>query len=366
VIQLYVTSSEPIRKILHVDMDAFYASVEQRDDAALRGRPVAVGGGGPRGVVAAASYEARAFGVRSAMPSSRARRLCADLVFVRPRFDVYKEVSDETRAIFRSFTDLVEPLSLDEAYLDVTHPRKGSSSATLIARAIKEEIRELTGLTASAGVSFNKFLAKVASGMDKPDGLTVVRPEGALDFIARLPVERFHGIGAATARKMHAAGISTGADLQAMDEVSLARLFGKAGRHFYRISRALDDRAVRTDRIRKSIGAERTFRNDLDDAREMGRRLSEIAAAVAERMERIGAAGRTVTVKIRHRDFTTYTRTRTLPSSVSSADDLTEVARSLLMTPAPPVVPVRLLGLTVSSLDRAHEDRQFRLDFEGV
>ncbi len=250
-----------LRKILHVDMDAFYASVEQRDQPELRGKPVAVGGGGPRGVVMAASYEARVFGVRSAMPGFQARRLCPGLIFVRTRFDAYQTASRQIREIFSRYTDLVEPLSLDEAYLDVTAPKCGPPSATLIARAIKREIFEATGLTASAGVSFNKFLAKVASAMDKPDGLFVIRPEDALAFVAGLPIERFFGIGPVTARKMKDAGIATGADLRERSEAELVHRFGKVGRHYFRIARGQDERAsvarpaVQIDRRRGDLRA---------------------------------------------------------------------------------------------------------------
>lgn len=340
-----------MRKIIHVDMDAFYAAVEQRDDPALRGRPVAVGGGGPRGVVMAASYEARPFGVRSAMPAVTARRLCPDLIFVRPRFDAYTAASRAIRDIFLSYTDLVEPLSLDEAYLDVTAPKRGPPSATGIARAIKAEIRARTGLTASAGVSFNKFLAKVASDMDKPDGLYVIRPQEAEAFIARLPIERFFGIGPVTARRMKALGIHTGADLRARSEAELVNRFGKVGRHYFRIVRGQDDREVSPDRPYKSIGAEETFDADLSDPAAMLETLKPIAERVAARMARADRFGRTVTLKIKHHDFTVLTRQHTLAEPVHSADELIALARWLLHTPAPPRRPVRLLGLTVSNFD---------------
>jgi len=344
-----------MRKIIHVDMDAFYASVEQRDRPELRGLPVAVGGGGARGVVMAASYEARAFGVRSAMPGFQARRLCPELVFVPTRFDAYKAASRQIRAIFESYTDLVEPLSLDEAYLDVSAPRRGGPVATEIARAIKQEIRAATGLTASAGVSFNKFLAKVASDLEKPDGLTVIRPEQAEAFIAGLPIERFFGVGPATARKMKALGIHDGAELRARSEDELARRFGKVGRHYFRIARGLDEREVRPDRPLKSIGAERTFDHDLADPDVMLERLAPIAEQVAERMAHAGHFGRTVTLKIKHHDFSVTTRQRTLSDQVDSAEDLLTLARWLLHHPEPPRRPVRLLGLSVSSFGPAHQ-----------
>jgi DNA polymerase IV len=343
----------PLRKIIHVDMDAFYAAVEQRDDPALRGRPVAVGGGGPRGVVMAASYEARVFGVRSAMPGFQARRLCPELVFVRTRFDAYQAASRQIREIFLSYTDLVEPLSLDEAYLDVTAPRRGPPSATVIARAIKREIFAATGLTASAGVSFNKFLAKVASDLDKPDGLTVIRPEDAAAFIAMLPIERFFGVGPVTARKMNDPGIHDGAELRARSEAELVNRFGKVGRHYFRIARGEDERTVSPDRPYKSIGAEETFATDLEAADAMLEALRPIAERVAERMAQADLFGRTVTLKIKHHDFTLNTRQHTLADPVHSAEELMQLARWLLHTPAPPARPVRLLGLTASNFARA-------------
>ena len=333
-------------------MDAFYASVEQRDQPELRGKPVAVGGGGPRGVVMAASYEARTFGVRSAMPGFQARRLCPELIFVRTRFDAYQTASRQIREIFASYTDLVEPLSLDEAYLDVTAPTRGPPSATLIARAIKGEIRAATGLTASAGVSFNKFLAKVASAMDKPDGLFVIRPEDALAFVARLPIERFFGIGPVTARKMQDAGIATGADLRARSEAELVHRFGKVGRHYFKIARGQDERVVSPDRPYKSIGAEETFEHDLTDPAAMLETLRPIAERVAERMTKADLFGRTVTLKIKHNDFTLNSRQHTLADPVHSAEELMALARWLLHTPAPPRRPVRLLGLTASNFGR--------------
>ncbi len=353
-----------MRKIIHVDMDAFYASVEQRDNPELRGRPVAVGGR-RRGVVMAASYEARVFGVRSAMPSATAVRRCPDLHFVKPRMSAYADVSRQIRDIFRSFTELVEPLSLDEAYLDVTDPLRGPKSATLLAKMIKEEIRSSTDLTASAGVSFNKFLAKVASGFEKPDGLTVIGPEEAHDFIASLPIEKFFGIGKVTAARMKKQGVYTGSDLQSLSEVELAQRFGKMGRHFYRIVRGLDDRNVRPDRRRKSVGAERTFFEDLDDVEQMEEKIEEIARILADRMKRAGATGRTVTLKIKYHDFVVRTRSRTLSNTVRESGDLYQVGRDLLHTPMPPPRPVRLLGLSVSKLDSAAdaEDLDAQLEF---
>ncbi len=351
--QVGEAAARPLRKIIHVDMDAFYASVEQRDHPELRGKPVAVGGGGARGVVMAASYEARRYGVRSALPSVTARRLCPELIFVRPRFDAYQAVSREIRAIFESYTDLVEPLSLDEAYLDVTLPRRGPPSATAIARVIKREIFEVTGLTASAGVSFNKFLAKVASDMDKPDGLYVIRPEDAEAFIAGLPIERFFGVGPVTARKMKEAGIHNGADLHARPEDELVRRFGKVGRHYFKIARGEDEREVSPDRPYKSIGAEETFATDLSSPEAMLEALRPIAEQVAERMAAADLFGRTVALKIKHHDFTVHTRQHTLADPVHSAEEVMALARWLLHTPEPPRRPVRLLGLTASNFARS-------------
>lgn len=348
-----------MRKIIHIDMDAFYASVEQRDHPELRGRPAAVGGSERRGVVAAASYEARPFGVHSAMPSAIAKRNCPDLVFIKPRFEVYKQVSRQIREIFHKHTDLVEPLSLDEAYLDVTSPKIQTGSAKETAQQIKHEIKGATALTASAGVSFNKFLAKMASDVDKPDGLFVIAPEDAKDFLSRLPIEDFHGVGRATADKMKELGIYTGADLRTRTEDELVQRFGKAGRFFYRIVRGEDHRSVQPNRVRKSVGAERTFSHDLKRLWEMDERLGEIADRVAERMARAGAAGRTVTLKIKLTDFTLTTRSTTLHVDVHSAEDLRLIAGKLLRQ-SEPAKPVRLLGLAVSNLHSISGDRGSR------
>ena len=337
-------------KILHIDMDAFYASVEQRDHPEYAGKPIAVGGTSRRGVVAAASYEARAYGVHSAMPSVVAERRCPPLIFVKPRFEVYKEVSREIREIFHRYTDLVEPLSLDEAYLDVTEPLQGPRSATLLARQIKKDILEATGLTASAGVSFNKFLAKTASGMNKPDGLTVIRPEQAAAFLAALPIERFYGVGEVTARRMKEIGIHNGADLLQRPEKELAVHFGKAGLFYYRIARGDDKRRVEPERERKSVGAERTFMEDIDDPSTMLERVQIIARDVAARLQRVESAGRTVTLKIKYHDFEINSRSRTLGHTVHRAEELCAIAAYLLETPEPPLRPVRLLGITVSNL----------------
>jgi DNA polymerase-4 len=341
---------EPPRKIIHIDMDAFYASVEQRDNPELRGRPVAVGGSRERGVVAAASYEARKFGVRSAMPSVTARRKCPELVFVKPRFDRYRAISLQIRAIFAEYTPLIEPLALDEAYLDVTENLKGINTATLIAEEIRARIRAETGLTASAGVSYNKFLAKLASDHRKPDGHFVITPKMGPAFVEALPVERFHGVGPATTAKMNRLGIHTGLDLRAQNPGFLQEQFGKAGAHYYAISRGIDDRPVQADRIRKSVGAENTFAADLIDFDSMREALQPILQKVWRHCEGGGVHGRTVTLKVKYADFQQITRSRTIANPVASAPALERLALELLSAIMPAPKPVRLLGVTVSSL----------------
>ncbi|MEF2551625.1 DNA polymerase IV [Aurantimonas sp. A2-1-M11] len=353
------------RKIIHIDMDAFYASVEQRDDPSLRGRPVAVGGSRERGVVAAASYEARVFGVRSAMPSVTARRRCPDLVFVKPRFEVYKAISAEIRAIFAEHTPIIEPLSLDEAYLDVTENRLDIPSATLIAERIRQRIREVTGLTASAGVSYNKFLAKLASDHRKPDGLFVVTPAMGPRFVEDLPVGRFHGVGPATAAKMQRFGIHTGRDLRERSLPFLQEQFGKAGPYYYFISRGVDERPVRANRIRKSVGAENTFGADLFVFEEMRAALQPILDKVWRYCETSGIRGRTVTLKVKFADFRQITRSRSSLQPVTSRGELERVAIALLGSALPFDKGVRLLGVSLSSLagpeTGSEEPRQFIL-----
>lgn len=344
-------SAPPLRKIIHVDMDAFYASVEQRDDPALRGRPVAVGGSAARGVVAAASYEARAFGVRSAMPSVTARRRCPDLVFVRPRFEVYRAVSAQIRAVFAEHTDLVEPLSLDEAYLDVTANKGSIASATAIALAIRDRIRAETGLNASAGISYNKFLAKLASDLNKPNGQAVITPARGPGFVAALPVGRFHGIGPATAARMESLGIRTGADLRDRTPEFLVRHFGKAGAWYHAVARGIDHRPVQPHRIRKSVGAEDTFDTDIHDPAAAGREIAPLADKVWDHCRARGLTGRTVTLKVKYADFRQITRSRTLSRAVGDADDLRGVALDLLGPVFPVVRGIRLLGVTLSSLE---------------
>ncbi|MFV0644655.1 MAG: DNA polymerase IV, partial [Sphingomonadaceae bacterium] len=318
-----------IRKIIHVDMDAFFASVEQRDNPDLRGKPVAVGGYGERGVVAAASYEARVFGVRSAMPSARARLLCKDLIFCPSRFDVYRAVSGQIRAIFRQYTPHVEPLSLDEAYLDVTADLKGIGSATHIAELIRQHIRQETGLTASAGVSYNKFLAKLASDQNKPDGLCVILPGEGAQFVAALPVRRFHGIGPKGAEKMSRLGIETGADLAARDITFLQEHFGSQADYLYRAARGVDLRPVDAHRPRKSVGAERTCARDLTSAAVLRETLETIIDLAWERIARQQASGRTVTLKLRYSDFKTVTRSHSCQPPVRTRDDFSAISHGL-------------------------------------
>ncbi|MGB0178269.1 MAG: DNA polymerase IV, partial [Owenweeksia sp.] len=302
---------EYIRKIIHVDMDAFYASVEQRDNPDLRGKPVAVGGSRERGVVAAASYEARKYGVRSAMPSSLAYRKCPDIIFVRSDFEKYRSVSRQIRSIFFEYTDLVEPLSLDEAYLDVTENKKGIETATRIAREIRQRIYEETHLTASAGISINKFLAKVASDINKPNGQKTIMPDRVIAFLEDLPIQKFYGIGAKTAEKMKRLGIHHGKDLKKWDLPLLIREFGKSGQHYFNIVRGLQKSRVKPDRIRKSLGAERTFSRDLKSADDMKEALEDIMSKLQQRIEATHTAGKTVTLKLKYFDFEQHTRSFT-------------------------------------------------------
>lgn len=337
------------RKIIHVDMDAFYASVEQRDNPALRGRPVAVGGR-ERGVVAAASYEARRFGVRSAMPSKTAMRQCPDIVFVKPRFEVYKEVSRQIRAIFLEYTPLVEPLSLDEAYLDVTVNLKDMTSATDIAREIRAAIAAQTGLTASAGVSYNKFLAKVASDFRKPDGLTVIPPAKGEAFVAALDIGKFHGVGPVTAQKMRRLGIETGADLRRQSEAFLRQHFGKFGPYYHDVARGVCHRQVRPDRIRKSVGSETTFFEDLADRSQIEDSVRNIVEEVWRRSEKAQAQARTVTLKVKYADFQQITRSHTASAPIAAMADLDQACAGLVAGLFPLPKSVRLLGVTLSNL----------------
>ena len=357
----------PYRKIIHVDMDAFYASVEQRDNPDLQGKPVAVGGSSDRGVVAAASYEARKFGVFSAMSSKIAARKCPHLIFVKPRFEVYRDVSYQIRDIFKEYTDLIEPLSLDEAYLDVTENKKNIKSATLLAKELKQKIKEKTQLTASAGISINKFLAKIASDYDKPDGLYLIPPEKAEEFVLKLPVTKFHGIGKVTAAKMQKMGILTGADLKEKSREALVKYFGKVGHFYFKIARAIDNRAVNPHRIRKSIGAENTFFEDLTSASDMLNALERIAKEVLQRMQNSKRYGKTLTLKVKYADFKQITRSKTTLRLIQDIDTLTKLYTELLFTLDLEQVRVRLLGLQVSNLededDRLKNGIQLSLDF---
>jgi len=347
-----------LRKIIHIDMDAFYASVEQRDNPELRGMPVAVGGSQARGVVAAASYEARKFGVHSAMPSVIAQRKCPDLLFVKPRFDVYKAVSLQIRSIFAEYTPIIEPLSLDEAYLDVTENLKGIASATWIAEEIRARIRTETDLTASAGVSYNKFLAKLASDYRKPDGLFVITPEMGPAFVEALPVRKFYGVGPATARKMEQVGIKTGLDLKAQTLDFLERHFGKAGSYYYWAARGIDHRRVRADRIRKSIGAENTFAVDLVSYEAARDQLQDIIDKVWSYCERSATRGRTLTLKVKFANFRQITRSRTGQVSIAARGELEQLSNALLEPLFPVAKGIRLLGISLSSLVSVEAERQ--------
>ena len=351
-----------IRKIIHIDMDAFYASVEQRDNPDLRGRPVAVGGSSKRGVVAAASYEARHYGVRSAMPSVTAARKCPDLVFVKPRFDVYKQVSRQIRDIFADYTPLIEPLSLDEAYLDVTENLKQMPSATLIAQEIRARIRDETGLTASAGVSYNKFLAKLASDYRKPDGQFVVTPAMGVAFVDSLEVGRFHGVGPVTAAKMNGLGIFTGADLRTKSMEFLQQHFGKSGPWYHAIARGQDDRPVKPDRQRKSVGSETTFFDDLSEPAEIEGGVAAMAEEVWSYCEKAGITGRTVTVKIKYADFQIITRSRTGTEPVAARGQMEQAGINLVRGIFPLAKKVRLLGVTLSNLEQAEARETRQLD----
>jgi len=340
----------PMRKIIHIDMDAFYASVEQRDDPSLRHRPLAVGGSRERGVVMAASYEARRFGVRSAMPSATARRLCPDLVFVRPRFDAYKAISSEIRAVFEEHTPLIEPVALDEAYLDVTENLKGLPTATEVAKNIRATIVARTGLVASAGVSYNKFLAKVASDHKKPDALFVITPAMGPGFVEALPIGQFRGVGPATEAKMRRLGIQTGADLKARTLDELRAVFGSAGDYYHSVARGIDDRPVRVHRERKSIGAETTFSQDTSEYAVLAERLQPCLDKVWAVTAAKAVVARTVTLKLKFSDFAQITRARSLPVALVDRATLESVSLSLLREAFPLRRSVRLIGASLSSL----------------
>lgn len=348
-----------MRKIIHIDMDAFFASVEQRDNPEYRGRPLAVGHAGERGVVAAASYEARRFGVRSAMPSKTALKRCPWLIFTPGRFEVYKDVSRQIHEIFHEYTSLVEPLSLDEAYLDVT----GLPSATIVAREIRQKIREKTSLTASAGVSINKFLAKVASDYKKPDGLFVITDKEAEAFVEGLKIEQFWGVGPATAEKMHRLGIHTGADLKQRSEAFLCSQFGKMGHSLFEFARGIDNRPVEPNYVRKSIGAEETYMYDLDDPAQLVEKLREVADEVWRRVSKHEFFGRTVTLKVKYADFTQITRSRTPGGFIAEFGLFWQTAQELLKTVD--VSPrVRLMGLSVSNAQELDRAEAYQLEFD--
>jgi DNA polymerase-4 len=343
-------------------MDAFFASVEQLDNPELRGKPVAVGGSGERNVVAAASYEARKFGVRSAMPSVIARRLCPELIFVKHNFSRYTEVSGMIHEIFREFTDLIEPLSIDEAFLDVTKDKKNIGSATVIAGKIRNEIKEKTGLTASAGISVNKFLAKIASDINKPDGMFVIRPEEAEKFIEQLPVEKFYGIGKVTAQKMHKLGIHKGSDLKSWDFAALVRNFGKPGVFFYDIVRGIDERPVEPGQERKSVGTELTYEKDLTTGFEVIAELYKLEKELMERLEHSESAGRTITIKIKFSDFRQITRSKTLQNYIRDFDTLHKEVSGIRKSLKLEGSSIRLLGLSISNMETDDRvDRQLFL-----
>jgi DNA polymerase-4 len=355
----------PQRKIIHVDMDAFYASVEQMDNPELRGKPVAVGGGENRGVVSAASYEARKFGVRSALSGILAKRYCPELIFVRPRFDRYREISNKIRSIFHDYTDLVEPLSLDEAYLDVTQNKKGNPSATLIAKEIRDRILKETGLTASAGISVNKFVAKIASDINKPNGQKTVNPDEVVSFLEQLPIKKFYGVGKVTTEKMYQLGIFTGLDLKERSLEFLEKHFGKSGIYYYYVARGIHNSEVKPSRIAKSVAAEHTFDENLSSEIYMQEQLQVIAEQLTKRLKRYNVAGKTVTLKIKYSDFTLQTRSKTLPYFISDKGLIVETATELLYQKRMKE-SVRLLGISLSNLNTEEKKTvvvQLKFDF---
>ncbi|MDI6048539.1 MULTISPECIES: DNA polymerase IV [unclassified Flavobacterium] len=346
----------PNRKIIHVDMDAFYASVEQMDNPLLRGKPIAVGGSENRGVVAAASYEARKFGVRSAISGVMAKKNCPELIFVRPRFDRYKEISSKIQKIFYEYTDLVEPLSLDEAYLDVTNNKKGNPSATLLAQEIRQRIFDEVGLTASAGISVNKFVAKIASDYNKPNGQKTVNPDEVISFLEELPIRKFHGVGKVTTEKMYQLGIFTGVELKSKTLEFLEKHFGKSGNFYYNVVRGIHNSEVKSNRITKSVAAEHTFDVNLSSEIFMIEKLEVIAAALEKRLKRYNVAGKTITLKIKYSDFTQQTRSKTLPYFISDKGLIVEIVKELLYQERMKD-SVRLLGISLSNLNT--EEKKF-------
>lgn len=351
----------PTRKIIHIDMDAFFAAVEQRDFPQYRNKPIIVGGApDSRGVVATCSYEARQFGIHSAMPSAHAYRLCPQAIFVKPRFEAYQAASMAIRKIFADYTDLFEPLSLDEAYLDVSNASLHQGSATLIAKAIKALIKQETGLIASAGVSYNKFLAKIASDINKPDGLYLIAPEQGAGFVEQLPIEKFHGVGRATSIKMHSLGITTGKDLKELPLKTLQHYFGKIGLHYYSISRGIDNRPVNNYRIRKSIGVEITFQQDIKVKQDVVAHLQSLLEKALSKVAEKQLVARTLTVKIKYHDFVQTTRSRTLPHVITTTSMLCLILEDLLKNTDIGRRNVRLLGITLSSLENKAEQTHFQ------
>jgi len=351
------------RKIIHIDMDAFFASVEQRDNPELRGKPVAVGGSKERGVVAAASYEARRFGIHSAMSSRLAYQKCPSIVFVKHRFDVYKEVSKQIRDIFYEYTDMVEPLSLDEAFIDVTENKLGEVSAIKMASDIKKKIKQRTQLTASAGVSVNKFLAKVASDLKKPNGLAVILPEQVIPFLEELPIEKFFGVGKATAEKMRNFGIKTGADLKQHTRLELAQRFGKFGSYLYDVVRGIDKRKVKPNRIRKSISSETTYSEDLTTLDDVKSSVRLLIGKLCKSCEKYNIKGKTINLKYRFSDFSTYTRSRTLGGYTNDQEIITDLTFEMLNELKDKMKPIRLLGIGLSTLNTQRKDNQLEFDF---
>lgn len=354
---------KPHRKIIHVDMDAFYASVEQMDHPELRGKPLAVGGGGERGVVAAASYEARKFGVRSAMSGAQAKRNCPDLIFVKPRFHRYKEISVQIREIFHEYTDLVEPLSLDEAYLDVTQNKENIPSASIIATDIRNKIFEKVGLRASAGISNSKFVAKIASDINKPNGQKTIAPEEVEAFLEELPIEKFFGIGKVTAGKMYLLGIFTGKDLKLKSLEFLKNHFKSSGEHYYNVVRGNHHSEVKPNRIQKSVAAEHTFVKNLTSEVYMMERLETIASELENRLKRSKVAGKTITLKIKYSDFSLQTRSKTLAYFIKDKDILLQTVKELLYQD-PLKDSVRLLGISVSNLNNANQKKEEVMDVQ--
>ena len=367
--QLDMPAQDFNRKIIHIDMDAFYASVEQRDDPSLRGKPVGIGSEDRRGVLCTASYEARKYGVHSAMSGVQAKRLCPELIFLPPDFKKYKQVSQQVHEIFHRYTDLVEPLSLDEAYLDVTQNKQGIELAVDIAKRIKQEIYDELHLTASAGVSFNKFLAKVASDFRKPDGITVIHPSRAMRFIDKLPITDFWGVGHKTAETMHAMGIFNGVDLRQLSRLRLRQVFGKAGETYYNFARAIDPRPVEPHWVRKSVGCERTFEEDSSNPNVLLTELYRLVLELVERLKKNDFKGRTLTLKVKFHDFTQITRSRTAPHILRKKEDILPIAKALLSEVNYSGRPIRLLGVQVSNMnDEPHRPQwiQLELPFKGV